>query len=80
MFAELDAVSFTVTVTLNAPVLDGVPPMTPVVGPMLIPPGRPVADQVYDPLPPLAVTVVAGYAKVTVPAGSVAGPETVSAA
>src|SRR5205085_1720829 len=56
----------------------GVPPITPVDALIDIPDGRPVADQLELPVPPLAVAVVAGYARPAVHAGREAGPVTLS--
>ena len=44
--------SLTVTFTLEVPAVDGVPEITPVVGLILSPAGKPVADQVKGDLPP----------------------------
>ena len=48
--------SVTVMVTEPVPIVLGVPVITPVVGLMDRPVGRPVADQVYGAVPPAAVT------------------------
>src|SRR5438270_9548503 len=74
--------SVTLTVTVNGLPLAvvGVPEMMPVVGAMLKPAGNPVADQVYAPMPPVAVMVVAGYGWFKVPAGNEAGPVMLNAA
>ena len=48
------SVSVTVTVTRNLPSVVGVPLITPPL--KLSPGGRPVADQLYGPLPPEAVS------------------------
>ena len=53
------------------PAADVVPEMTPVEGAILRPDGKPVADQVRAPVPPVAVTV-AEYATPTLALGSVA--------
>src|SRR5579872_3567250 len=46
--------SVTVTITLLVPAADGVPEMVPAAGSIVKPLGRPVADQVYGVVPPLA--------------------------
>jgi hypothetical protein len=76
MAAVAPVLSVTVTTTVNGPavLLAGVPEMVPVEAPMVSPLGNPAADQVYTPLPPWAVTVVAVYADPAAAAGSVAGP------
>jgi hypothetical protein len=74
--------SDTVTCTANGlPLLVvGVPLIMPVAATIVSPLGKPVADQVYVPPPPVAVTVVPGYAALAVPTGSVDGAETARAA
>ena len=59
MLAVAELPSVTVTCTLNGlPVLVvGVPVMAPVPATRLNPPGNPVCDHVYVPVPPVAVTV-----------------------
>ena len=57
----------------------GVPEITPVLAFRVNPAGRPVADHVYGPTPPVALMVVAGYARPTMPAVSDAGAVIVSA-
>ena len=47
----------TVALTVYVPTVDGVPLMTPPVD-IVSPEGRPVADQEYEPLPPVAAKVV----------------------
>jgi hypothetical protein len=54
--------------------------MVPVAGPIDRPPGNPVADQVYDPVPPVALIVVAVYTAPAVPAGRESGPVMLRAA
>src|ERR1700682_4143155 len=73
-----EALSVTVMLTLNGlPVaVVGVPESTPVLVFKLRPVGKPDDDHVKGLLPPVAVTVVEGYATPTVPVGSVAGPLT----
>jgi hypothetical protein len=63
------AASLTVTETLNVPAMDAVPAMEPVEELIERPAGKPSADQVYAPWPPLAFTVCA-YAMPTVASGS----------
>ena len=53
-------VSVTVTTTAKDPAVSGVPEITPVALLIDIPPGSPLADHVYVPAPPDAVTVVLG--------------------
>jgi hypothetical protein len=65
------AESVTVTVTVLVPAADGVPEMRPVAGAMPRPAGRPLADQVSEPVPPEAASV-AEYETPTLAAGSVA--------
>ena len=48
----------TFTVAVNVPVARGVPATTPVVGAIVIPGGRPVADHAYGVVPAVAVTAV----------------------
>ncbi len=48
--------SFTVTFAVLVPEAVGVPLMTPVEALIVSPAGRPVADQVYGVVPPVAVT------------------------
>ena len=67
---ELLSVAVTCTVTRPAVLVPGVPPITPVVAPMLMPAGNPVADHVYIPLPPVAVAVVLGNTEWAVPSGN----------
>ena len=76
LLAVTEAASVTLMVTLNGlPVAEvGVPVIAPVLALMFNPAGKPVDDQVYEPVPPVAVTVVEGYDTPTVPADSVAGP------
>ena len=68
--------SVTVTCTLNGlpALVVGVPVITPLPLPRLNPPGKPVCDHVYVPVPPVAVTV-AEYAEFTVPTANVDGPD-----
>jgi hypothetical protein len=57
----------TVTVTVNVPDVVGVPNNAPDVELICMPPGRPVADQLYGKVPPLAATAVfAAYPTPTV--------------
>src|SRR3954470_12270324 len=48
--------SFAVAVTVYEPVVVGAPVILPVVDPMVRPGGRPVADQVYGGVPPVALS------------------------
>ena len=64
------SVAVTCTVTRLAVLTVGVPPITPVAAPMVMPVGNPVADQVYVPLPPVAVAVVLGNTEWAVPSGN----------
>src|SRR5579883_2509388 len=68
--AECCAVSVAVTVKVEVPAAVGVPPMLPS-GPRLRPAGKAplVTSQTYEPVPPLAASVVE-YAVPTVPLGS----------
>jgi hypothetical protein len=61
------AESVAVTVTLYVPAVVGVPETVPVDEPIVMPGGRPVADQVYGVVPPEAVTVKEVIAVPTVP-------------
>ena len=61
--------SVTVIVTVLDPAVVGVPVIAPLAASMLRPAGRPVADQVYGVVPPVAATV-ALYAAPTTPPGS----------
>ena len=54
--AVFPAESFTVTFCVNDPAAEGVPESSPVL--LNVSPSTPVPDQVYGPVPPLAVTVV----------------------
>lgn len=60
--------SVTVNVTTDDPAAIGVPDTTPVDGLIDRPTGSPVADQVYEPAPPIAA-IVALYTLLTVPSG-----------
>src|SRR3989442_11498210 len=77
---ENQALSITVMFTLKGlPVTSvGVPNITPVLTLMLRPAGKPVADQVYCPVPPVALIVVGGYNTPTVQEGSDAGAMIIS--
>src|SRR5437762_11725604 len=79
LFMVLVALSVTVMFTLHGVAMVGIPEITPVLVLMLRPVGKPVADQVYGPVPPVAVIAVEGYATLTIPAGSDTGPVIASA-
>ena len=51
------SVSLAVAVTVTVAAVVGVPEITPVVALRVSPAGRPVADQVYGPVPPVAARV-----------------------
>jgi hypothetical protein len=63
--------SVTVTFTVLVPAAVGVPPIAPVAVLSVTPAGKPVADQVYGALPPVAASVTL-YGEFTTPPGSVA--------
>jgi hypothetical protein len=74
LYVELAAfagelLSLTVTVGVNDPPVVGVPLITPDEL-MLRPKGRPLADQVYGAVPPVASNVVDVYAALCLPIGS----------
>ncbi len=58
--------SLTVTTTENEPAAVGVPLMIPVVGSMLSPSGRPVAENVSGSTPPMALSCRSGTGRPTV--------------
>ena len=68
---KVESVTVTLTVYVLEVVTLGVPLMTPVLGLIDIVEGSPVADHVYDGVPPVALTV-ALYATFDTPLGSVA--------
>jgi hypothetical protein len=79
MLAVAELLSVTVTFTLKGlPVLvEGVSVIAPIFMPMPSAVGKPVADQVYPPAPPVAV-MLAVYDTPTVPIGKGAGPDIAS--
>src|SRR5689334_20792952 len=64
---EPPALAVAVAVTLKVPAAVGVPEMVPVEEPIVMPPGRPVADQVYGAVPPVADSVNDAIAVPTTP-------------
>ena len=71
--------SVTVIVSVNVPADAGVPPILPFEALIESAAGKPLADHVYDPLPPLTVIAADAYARLARAAVSDPAQPTVSA-